>query len=454
MVEPLRALLLPVACLPWTIGGREVYAHSLAKHLRELGCDARIAFHQNLNTAEPLGDHDYDAVPITVLPSIPGQQRRSAVYACLPDGVPGFEDLLARFEPQVVHLHDFSVSANLLHIRLAKQTGAHVVMTYHSPGQSCTQRSLLYRGKEICDGEILPVRCTECRMSAMGAPFVLGSALGAFRSSHFNPEKPGVLSRALTARVMTDRFIAAWRSMVAAVDRIHVYADWAAELMKKNGVPREKIILFRTGLPSETPAAPRHEHPGDRLRLCFFGRCDPVKGVHVLVEAVKLLPGNVSVEVSFFGPYWNTAYGRKLLRTMEGDTRFKEPKVLAQAEIQEALANADACVVPSTWLETGPLVVLEAFFAGVPVIGSRLGGIAELVSDGVDGLLFPPGDAAELAKILQGLALNPSQLHSLRQGIPKPRTMRDLAREVLITYNHLLNGRPETSYVGGQCSAR
>ena len=96
------------------------------------------------------------------------------MYSCEPLDVPGFEVLLRKFRPQIVHFHDFSVGANLLHMRLARARGARVVMTYHSPGQSCLQRSLLYRGKVVCDGEIRPLRCSACRMGAMGIPSWIG----------------------------------------------------------------------------------------------------------------------------------------------------------------------------------------------------------------------------------------------------------------------------------------
>jgi glycosyltransferase involved in cell wall biosynthesis len=76
--------------------------------------------------------------------------------------------------------------------------------------------------------------------------------------------------------------------------------------------------------------------------------------------------------------------------------------VSAEAVLPE-LARHDACLVPSVWLETGPLAVYEAMAAGLPVIGSRLGCIDERIGDNVDGLLFRPGDAEELAGIIPSL---------------------------------------------------
>jgi glycosyltransferase involved in cell wall biosynthesis len=84
-------------------------------------------------------------------------------------------------------------------------------------------------------------------------------------------------------------------------------------------------------------------------------------------------------------------------------------------------------------LETGPLVVLEAQAAGVPVVGSNLGGIAERVTDGKDGVLVPPGDASALARVLTALATNRQALEALTPSRP-PRSTTDVARETLNTY--------------------
>jgi glycosyltransferase involved in cell wall biosynthesis len=434
-----RVLQLPVAYLPWTIGGREVYAHHLSINLQASDWDVRVCIHQNLNTREPTGEHEHEGVPITVLPPLPGQDARRAVYGCAPSAVPGFASLLKEFQPDIVHFHDFSVSANLLHLRLAQAAGARTLLTYHSPGQSCLQRSLLYRGREVCDGVISSVRCTACRLGVSGMPETISELAAKVSLPFLKPEATNFLSRALTARAMTEQFQSAWAEMVERVDKIHIYADWVAEMMSANGIAPEKLVMLRTGGPwhKREPVHPT-EQTSEKLRLVYLGRCDRVKGVHVLVEAIQRLPKDCPVEVAFWGPYWDGDYGKSLREMMSRDVRFLEPKIIPHADVNVALKGADLCIVPSLWLETGPLVVLEAFAAGVPVIGSRLGGIAELVSDGVDGRLFTPGDAAELAGIIRSLAEDREHLRALKRGIKQPRTMRDVAKEMAVVYEELL----------------
>jgi glycosyltransferase involved in cell wall biosynthesis len=89
-------------------------------------------------------------------------------------------------------------------------------------------------------------------------------------------------------------------------------------------------------------------------------------------------------------------------------------------------------------LETGPLVVLEAFGAGTPILGANLGGSAELVTDDVDGMLVAPNGPAAWAAAIRGLAEEPGRVTALRAGIRPPRTMDDVAAEMAALYRTVL----------------
>lgn len=431
-----RVLHLPCSYLPWTVGGKETFTHGLACHLKAAGWDSHIALHQNPSSREPLGRNEHDGIPVHVLP--PLHVHRGDVYSCRTGEVPGFEALLRELTPDVVHFQDFSSGANLHHLELARAAGARTIMSYHSPGQSCLERELLYNGTDVCDGEIRLDRCTACRLAVQGVPAGVRWPLA---KVSLPLAVGGRLGRALSARAMTAEFIQAWRSLVRQVDRIHIHAEWVRGVMARNQVPPEKLTFFRLGLPMES--APAHSRqprrPGDPLRLVMVGRCDRIKGQAVLIDAVKGLPADVPVQVAFVGPYWDaTEYGRMCLRNIQGDSRFLPPRTVSHPEIPMILAAADALVVPSIWLETGPLVVLEAFASKVPVIGSRLGGIAELVRHERDGLLFEPNSANELRETILRLAGDPNLTERLRHGIEPPRTMRDVARDADALYRELL----------------
>jgi glycosyltransferase involved in cell wall biosynthesis len=89
------------------------------------------------------------------------------------------------------------------------------------------------------------------------------------------------------------------------------------------------------------------------------------------------------------------------------------------------------------WLETGPLVALEAFAAGVPVLGSDIGGLKELVTSGVDGVLIAPNTPGAWAAEIAALAHDLARVASLRAGVRPPRTTEDVAREMAAIYESL-----------------
>ncbi len=98
-------------------------------------------------------------------------------------------------------------------------------------------------------------------------------------------------------------------------------------------------------------------------------------------------------------------------------------------------------VVPSIWLENSPLVIHEAFQAGVPVVGARIGGIPDLITDGLNGRLYDPQSPDELARVLQSLIDNPAQLAGWVARLPAVKSIAEEAREWDGIYADLMTSR-------------
>jgi glycosyltransferase involved in cell wall biosynthesis len=122
---------------------------------------------------------------------------------------------------------------------------------------------------------------------------------------------------------------------------------------------------------------------------------------------------------------------------VKGDARVRFRRPLDQRDVIPTLSRYDATLVPSQWLETGPLVVLESFGAGTPVIGSQLGGIEELVRSGWDGILVKHDDVSAWVDLLSRLVRSPSVLDELRANVAPPRTMDDVAIDMAALYESL-----------------
>lgn len=192
----------------------------------------------------------------------------------------------------------------------------------------------------------------------------------------------------------------------------------------QNGFPAERIAcrgygIDTVGLAAGAAAA---RVPGRPLTFGFFGSFAPHKAPHVLVEAMAkvrgdcraLLRGRASDFVEYSGP---------LLAAAAHDPRIAVEGPYERAQLAAALGSIDVLVVPSTWHENAPFVVLEARAAGLPVLASRFGGLTEVVRDEVDGELFAAGDVDDLARRLQRLVDEPARLARYRAAVQGPKTL-------------------------------
>ena len=179
------------------------------------------------------------------------------------------------------------------------------------------------------------------------------------------------------------------------------------------------------------------------MRLAFVGRLHPTKGLHVVLRALAA-QRDLALTLDIYGVAQDAEarhYASELAAIAAGDPRVRFRAPVPSGQVGEALADYDATVVPSQWLETGPLTVLESFAAGVPVVGSDLGGIAELVSHDRDGWLVPHADEHAWGAALRRLASERGTLERLRRGVDPPRTTDDVAADMASLYESVVSRR-------------
>jgi glycosyltransferase involved in cell wall biosynthesis len=159
-------------------------------------------------------------------------------------------------------------------------------------------------------------------------------------------------------------------------------------------------------------AGPIAVKDGAGAGFVFAGRLSAEKGVDVLIKAAGQLPG-VSVEILGDGPA-RPELERLAAQVAPGRVHFRGR--VGKDSVHSAMRSALAVVVPSRWYENQPMTILEAFACGAPVIGSRLGGIPELVTDGVNGFTVAADDPAALAASMRALASQPKEALALGQA--------------------------------------
>jgi glycosyltransferase involved in cell wall biosynthesis len=185
-------------------------------------------------------------------------------------------------------------------------------------------------------------------------------------------------------------------------------------LIEVNGTPRRKTVRVYNGIdltPYDLPRGPGlHAALGlepDVPIVFASGRAMPYKGIAILIEAAARLEaaGYQHVHMAFAGD------GPKLpefRRQAEGLGLRRFHFLGKRGDVPDLIRSAAITVVPSTWAESFGLTVVEGMAAGTAVIASRVGGIPELIQDGENGLLVPPGDPEALASALRRLLDDPA----------------------------------------------
>jgi glycosyltransferase involved in cell wall biosynthesis len=205
-------------------------------------------------------------------------------------------------------------------------------------------------------------------------------------------------------------------------------------------VAPERLHVSRYGL-DLAPFQNLRRQPSDgTLRIGFIGQVAPHKGVHLLIKAFrKLKPRSGPTELHIYGGLdARPNYVEQLRHLVGGDQMVHFHGHFENQRVAAILTGLDVAVVPSVWYENSPLAIMEAHAAKTPVITAALGGMAELVRDGVDGLHFAPADADDLAHQLQRLLDEPELLPQLRSGIEPPRAIDDEMRQLIELYNMLI----------------
>ena len=224
-----------------------------------------------------------------------------------------------------------------------------------------------------------------------------------------------------------------------ACDRIIAPVGWVEEVLIANGAAPEKIARSRHGVDTSARAGAGHVRDDDRpLRIAHLARLDPAKGTALLIQAVREAASAVSAGHlrRRAGAEWLRSTARTFARSPAPTAVFSSDTAVDPATRDRGDCKPyDLMAIPSQVLETGPLVALEAFAAGVPVLGSALGGLREYVRDGVDGVLVAPHDSVEAwCRALMACATDRNFVAGFRAAVRPPRTMTDVAREMAVLY--------------------
>lgn len=285
---------------------------------------------------------------------------------------------LRRERPDVVHVHNTFPLLSASVLDACRAAAVPVVATLHNYTQVCPTGTL-YR-----DGEV----CTSC-VGRLPLPAIKH---GCYRGS-------SVATVPLVVSLLANR-----RRWWSTVSRFLCISDAQRQTLIANGMPAELLTVKYNFVPDTDL---RRTKPGEHL--LYLGRLTEEKGVRLLMAAWDRITNagglGVPLVIAGAGPLADEVNSWAATRH---DVCFvgKLDKEAARATV----ARSVAVVVPSQWLETFGLVVVEAMAAGVPSVVAGHSSLAELVTDGVTGLTHTPGDVSSLAAALGRIVRAPSSL--------------------------------------------
>lgn len=202
------------------------------------------------------------------------------------------------------------------------------------------------------------------------------------------------------------------------------------------GIPQRKIIFLRHGFNLDY-FKNTQKSGSDKLRFAFIGNILPAKGVHILIEAFNRIKDK-NVELKIYGD--EVSYKGMLedylgrIRKMAKNKNIIFMGRFENKNIGDVFREIDVLIVPSVWQENSPLVIQEAFAAKTAVIASNIGGIPELISDGVNGLLFETNSHDSLYGKMKFIIANPRVLEKFKVNIGPPKDIKQNAQETEAIY--------------------
>jgi glycosyltransferase involved in cell wall biosynthesis len=364
---------------PHQVGGAELSAQRIAEGLTVGGHEVLVV------TLDPRADvprEEINGVHVARirLPNVywpfPSERRSKllklawhAVDSWNPVAAGRVERLLKGFRPEIVQTHNLTGFSTAIWSMIAKM-GIPIIHVLHDYYLLCSNSTMTHNG--VCfhgpHGWCRHIRSLQRKQSQ-----AVGTVVGVSQFILDTHLSAGVFPKATTRLVINNG------------------CDVPAGLMP--------IIANRIDRTSTAP-----------LKVGYLGQISEVKGLRPLLMAVAKLPQDqVTLTVAGTGD-------ESYIQQLKQSHPLQNVRFVGRVNPAEFLNQIDLLCVPSIWHDPLPTVVFEAYSHGVPVVGSKMGGITEMVDDGVTGRLVPAGDVAELAAALSEFVDQPASLPQFRRN--------------------------------------
>lgn len=289
--------------------------------------------------------------------------------------------LLVKVRPDVAHFHNTFPMISPSAYAACRDNGVPVIQTLHNFRFICPGGLLFREGQpcEDCIGtSLLPALQHRCYRGSLPA------------------------TGALVWMLLRNRWNGTYRTLV---NRYIALTEFAAGRLVAGGLPSARVVVkpnFMSDIP--VPGA------GNGGYTVYVGRLSAEKGIRTLLSAWKCLPG-VPLKILGDGPL------RQELEEFSVSEKLPVEFLgfCDRARIAEVVGGAAFQIVPSEWYEGFPMVIVEAYAYGTPIVASRIGSLDEIVEEGVTGVKFEPGNPRDLSNKVHALWADRNRQAALRQ---------------------------------------
>lgn len=302
--------------------------------------------------------------------------------------------------PGLLHLHGFTAVIGIALVKAFNHTytAAPIHASYHTP-ISCPQGTLLRWGKAECRIRANVADCSACTWQAKTQwPIWAAQAAVAVLPKQLFAQAP----TAIQWKALIAGSISSFQELLGLIQHWWVFSEQIQQVLLAQGVAASVIQMGRHGVAPQFVAHPAAERAPSPLIFAFVGRFVAIKGLYTLLKAWQLLPNTPERQLWLIG---DESEADPTIRTLLGDMKNRQDVLLlgkkSPAELEGYYQQIHALVVPSEWIEIGPIVVHEAVAVGTQVIASDIGGTRELAQYYPEVCrLFPVGNASSLSQVI------------------------------------------------------
>ena len=395
----LRVLQIVHNFPPQSYSGTELYTLNFSKELKKRGHDVTVLYpvHDSIKKSLQFEEAEFEGLKVVRFNVVQPGKKKPNILDNKFDAP--FRAFLQKHDFDIVHVqHLFGLSANW--VGVVKEAGLPVLMKIDDMYLYCLQGHLVYKNQSNCSGPESLDKCYECIFAA---------------KSNTDPEDIASIFYYLALRREV------LQRMFQQVDFVHTPSQFLKETSIANNLNNREFHVIPTGI-SPFEIQKRKKERGV-VRIGFMGEIDIRKGIGIFLDAIKQANSTMGVRKQACLQF--KIYGRHfdddLYHTMTAKVNdLKNATYLGcftTEQRAQVFSEIDLLVMPSLG-ENYPFILREALYAGIPAVATAIAGVPEIIIDGENGFLIPPGDVEALADIFVKIANSPTflELPNLQKG--------------------------------------